>query len=192
MGELTEVVILESIKAYKQIRKVGVDVHLSINLSAQNINNLALPEKLETLLKNHAIASETFVLELTESAILTNTSESLDIFNRLRIKGFSLSIDDFGTGDSSLKKLYQSPFSELKIDQHFVSRIEKDPDAISIVKVCVLLAKEFKMRTVAEGVETQGIWDKLKALDCDIAQGYFIARPMPITDFINWAVNDKS
>ena len=192
MGELTEAVILESIKAYKQIRTAGIDIRLSINLSAQNINNLALPEKLETLLKTHAISPETFVLELTESAILTNTSESLDIFNRLRMKGFSLSIDDFGTGDSSLKKLYQSPFSELKIDQHFVSRIEKDPDAISIVKVCVLLAKEFKMRTVAEGVETQAIWDKLKALDCDIAQGYFIARPMPITDFINWAVNDKN
>jgi len=192
MGELTEVVILESIKAFKKIRAAGIDTQLSINLSAQNINDLTLPEKLGELLKDHAIAPEAFVLELTESAMLTDTSAALDIFNRLRMKGFLLSIDDFGTGDSSLKKLYQSPFSELKIDQHFVRRIEKDSDAISIVKICNLLAKEFKMHTVAEGVETQAIWDKLKALDCDIAQGYFIARPMPVIDFVNWAVDSKS
>lgn len=187
MTELTEAVILESIKAYKQLKAADINLSLSINLSAQNINDLALPEKLGTLLKSNDIAPEAFVLELTESEILTDTSAALDIFNRLRMKGFSLSIDDFGTGNSSLKKLYQTPFSELKIDQHFVSRIEKDDDATSIVRVCTLLAKEFKMHTVAEGVETQEVWDKLKALGCDYAQGYFIAKPMPVNLFIEFS-----
>jgi len=186
MGKLTENVILESIKAYKQCKSEGIDVQLSINLSGQNINDLALPEKLGLLLKSHNIEPEAFMLELTESEILTDTSAALDIFNRLRMKGFSLSIDDFGTGDSSLKKLYQSPFSELKIDQHFVSRMEKDNEAVAIARICILLANEFKMHTVAEGVETQAIWDKLKVLGCDIAQGYFIARPMPVEEFIEF------
>ena len=187
MGELTEIIIKQTVIAYKQLQVAGIDIPLSINLSAQNINDLTLPEKLNTLLKENGIAPEAFTLELTESAILTDTSAALDILNRLRMKGFSLSIDDFGTGDSSLKRLYQSPFSELKIDQHFVRRIEKDSDANSIVKICTLLAKEFKMHTVAEGVETQEIWAKLKALHCDIAQGYFISKPIPVPDFIKWA-----
>jgi len=189
MGPLTENVILESIKAYKQLKAARIDIQLSINLSGQNINDLALPEKLGLLLKGHDIQPEAFMLELTESEILTDTSAALDIFNRLRMKGFSLSIDDFGTGDSSLKKLYQSPFSELKIDQHFVSRMEKDDEAVAIARICILLANEFKMHTVAEGVETQAIWDKLKALGCEIAQGYFIARPMPVEAFIEFCQN---
>lgn len=189
MDELTEIVILESIKAYKKFQAADININMSINLSAQNINDLTLPEKLGALLKSHNIAPESFMLELTESEIITDTSSALDIFNRLRMKGFSLSIDDFGTGDSSLKKLYQSPFSELKIEQHFVRRIDKDAEATSIVKICTLLAKEFKMHTVAEGVENQAIWDKLKSLGCDIAQGYFIARPMPPDDLIAWVRN---
>jgi len=191
MGELTETVILQSIKAHQQFKSAGIDVNLSINLSAQNINDLTLPEKLGALLKQHNIEPEAFTLELTESEILTDTSSALDIFNRLRMKGFSLSIDDFGTGDSSLKKLYQSPFSELKIDQHFVRRMEKDDEAVSIARICILLAKEFKMHTVAEGVETQEIWDKLKELGCDIAQGYFIAKPMPGEAFIEFCNDHK-
>jgi hemerythrin-like metal-binding protein len=190
MFELTEIVILESIRAYKQFVNAGIQLTLSINLSAQNINELSFPEKLGTLLSSHNIPHEAFILELTESAILTDTSAALDIFNRLRMKDFSLSIDDFGTGDSSLKKLYQSPFSELKIDQHFVMRIEKDSNAMSIVRICTLLAKEFKMKTVAEGVETQEIWNKLKEQGCDIAQGYFIAKPMTADVFIAFC-NEK-
>jgi len=191
MGELTEIVILESIKAYKQFIQADIEINLSVNLSSQNINDLALPEKLGSLLKSHNIAPESFILELTESEILTDTSAALDILNRLRMKGFSLSIDDFGTGDSSLKKLYQSPFSELKIDQHFVKRIEKDTEATAIVKICILLAEEFKLQTVAEGIETQAIWDKLKAIGCKIAQGYFIARPMPAEDLIAFCNKNK-
>jgi len=191
MGELTESVIVKSIQAYQSLRQSGIKTMLSINLSAQNINDLAFPEKLGDLLAKYGIKPEAFNLEITESAMLTDTSAALDIFNRLRMKGFSLSIDDFGTGDSSLKRLFQSPFSELKIDQHFVSRIERDSDAMSIVKVCGLLAKEFKMHTVAEGIETQPVWDKLKTLGCDIAQGYFIAKPMPVNDFIHWALDRK-
>ena len=187
MTELTQVVIAESIKAYKKVKAAGYNITISINISAQNIVDLHFPEQLDVLIKEHDFEPEYFILELTESTILTDTSMALDIFNRLRMKGFSLSIDDFGTGDSSLKKLYESPFSELKIDRHFVSRMVNDAEANSIVRICTVLASEFNMTTVAEGVETQEEWDKLKLHGCDIAQGYFISKPLAVEDFINWA-----
>ncbi|MBW2187186.1 MAG: bacteriohemerythrin [Deltaproteobacteria bacterium] len=187
MTELTQVVIAESIKAYKKVKAAGYNITISINISAQNIVDLHFPEQLDVLIKEHDFEPEYFILELTESTILTDTSMALDIFNRLRMKGFSLSIDDFGTGDSSLKKLYESPFSELKIDRHFVSRMVNDAEANSIVRICTVLASEFNMTTVAEGVETQEEWDKLKLHGCDIAQGYFISKPLAVDDFISWA-----
>ena len=187
MPELTQVVIFESIKAYNKCKLAGFDITISINISAQNIVDLRFPERLDVLLKAHNIEPEKFILELTESEILTNTSVALDIFNRLRMKGFALSIDDFGTGDSSLKKLYESPFTELKIDRHFVSRMVNDDEANSIVRICTMLANEFHMTTVAEGVETLQVWEKLKNLGCDIAQGYFISKPLPLDQFLNWA-----
>ncbi|MCK5190631.1 MAG: EAL domain-containing protein, partial [Methylococcales bacterium] len=142
-------------------------------------------------IKNNQIEPGSIVLEVTESALMNETSESLDILNRLRMKGFSLSIDDFGTGYSSLVKLYQAPFSELKIDQHFIMHMAADPDAAAIVRICILLARELKMHTVAEGVETEAIWNQLKELGCDIAQGSFITKPMPTEDFILWVKNWK-
>ena len=189
MTELTQVVIAESIKAYQKVKAAGYNITISINISAQNIVDLHFPEQLDVLIKEHDFEPEYFILELTESAILTDTSMALDIFNRLRMKGFSLSIDDFGTGDSSLKKLYESPFSELKIDRHFVSRMVNDAEANSIVRICTVLASEFNMTTVAEGVETQEEWDKLKLHGCNIAQGYFISKPLPVDDFISWATS---
>ena len=102
------------------------------------------------------------------------------------MKGFLLSIDDFGTGFSSLVQLYQAPFNELKIDQHFIMRMLGDEEALSIVKICIHLAKEFKMKTVAEGVETQEIYNLLEELGCDIAQGYLISKPKPVSDCCKW------
>ena len=186
MNLLTEEILMLAIKDHKKITKNQLDIKVAINLSAQNINDLSMPEKLEALVKSNNIDPEFFSLEITESALMNGVSESLDILNRLRMKGFLLSIDDFGTGHSSLVTLYQAPFTELKIDQQFVKHITVDNDAAAIVKICILLAKELNMHCVAESVETQETWDKLKKLGCDIAQGDFVAPPMSIDDFIDW------
>jgi len=186
MNLLTEEILMLAIKEYKKVLASGLNVKVSINLSAQNVNDLSMPEKLEALIKSNHIDPGSIVLEITESALMNKTSDSLDILNRLRMKGFSLSIDDFGTGYSSLVKLYQAPFTELKIDQHFITRSVIDSDASAISKICIMLAKELNMKTVAEGIESKEIWNQLKALDCDIAQGDFIAEPMPTDDFIQW------
>ena len=186
MNLLTEEILMLAIKDHKKITENQLDIKVAINLSAQNISDLSMPEKLEALVKSNNIDPEFFSLEITESALMNGVSESLDILNRLRMKGFLLSIDDFGTGHSSLVTLYQAPFTELKIDQQFVKHITMDNDAAAIVKICILLAKELNMHCVAESVETQETWDKLKELGCDIAQGDFVAPPMPIDNFIDW------
>jgi len=192
MNLLTEEILMLTIKEYKRLIDSGLDIRISINLSAQNVNDLSMPEKLEGLLKSFNIDPGCIALEITESALMDKVSDSLDILNRLRMKGFSLSIDDFGTGYSSLVKLYQAPFTELKIDQHFIQRSAIDQDATAIIKICILLANELNMKTVAEGVESKEIWDQLQSMNCDIAQGNFIAKPMPTDEFIQWLKNSNT
>jgi len=189
MNLLTEEILMLAIKEYKKVLANNLDIKISINLSAQNISDLSMPEKLEALIKSNNIDPGSIVLEITESALMDKVSDSLDILNRLRMKGFALSIDDFGTGYSSLVKLYQAPFTELKIDRHFISRLATDPDASAIVRICILLAKELNLKTAAEGVDSQEIMDKLRTMGCHIAQGEFIAQPMLTDDFISWVNN---
>ncbi len=189
MNLLTEEILMLTIKEYKKIISSTFDISIAINLSAQNVDDLSMPEKLEALVKSNGINPEKIVLEINESALMNKVSDSLDILNRLRMKGFLLSIDDFGTGYSSLVKLYQAPFTELKIDQDFILRSITDPDAKTIIKICILLAKELNMKTVAEGVETQEIWDQLHKMGCHTAQGNLIAPPMATDDFIDWVNN---
>ncbi|WP_126454148.1 EAL domain-containing protein [Sulfuriflexus mobilis] len=186
IGLLTEEVIELAIKQSRHWKTAGLDVVISVNVSAENITSLSLPEQLITKTDKHAINPEKIMLEITESAVMGELTSSLDVLNRLRMKGFSLSIDDFGTGYSSLSQLYQAPFTELKIDQSFVMRMVDDTAALVIVKICIMLGKMLGMRLVAEGVETREVWDKLRELGCDIAQGYFIARPMPAEAIIEW------
>jgi hemerythrin-like metal-binding protein len=186
ISSITNEVIDMVIQDYSVFRKAGINPGISINISAQDLLDLSIPEQLETKANDAGIPPEMITIELTESAVLTSISDSLDILNRFRMKGFPLSIDDFGTGHSSLVQLYQAPFTELKIDQRFVMRMMDDNEAMSIVKVCIYLAKELKMETVAEGVETEEIWNKLKELGCDIAQGYYRARPMPLKACCDW------
>ncbi len=162
------------------------DILLSINISPKDITSLSLPEQLDSLLKEHSIKPENITFEITESAVMDDLIAFLDVLNRLSLKGFSLSIDDFGTGFSSLSLLYQAPFKELKIDQSFVFRMLHDSEAMIIVEICILLAKKLNMKVIAEGIESIEVWDKLNTLQCDIAQGYFIGKPMPVEQLFKW------
>jgi len=192
ISEITNEVIDLVVKDYSVFCELGIASKISINISAKDLLDLSMPEKLASKLEANNIPPEAIMVELTESAVLLSVSDSLDILNRLRMKGFALSIDDFGTGHSSLVQLYQAPFTELKIDQHFTMKMMEDDEAMSIVKICILLAKELKMETVAEGVETQEIWDKLKELGCDIAQGYLMSKPLPLDACCEWVRNNQA
>lgn len=183
---LTEAVIQLAISQSVHWQKVNKAIRLSINISAQNITSLKLPEQLKKLVKQYELDPSMIVLELTESALMASEVTSLDILTRLRLKGFQLSIDDFGTGYSSLSQLHKIPFTELKIDQSFVANMKKEHESKAIVETCIMLAHKLNMEVVAEGVEDRETWDLLLAEGCDIAQGYYIAKPMPVHEFDQW------
>ncbi len=126
------------------------------------------------------------VLEITETAASRNQGAALENLVRLRMRGFDLSVDDFGTGFSSLAQLVRAPFSELKIDRSFVSRLASDSAARTLVESVVAMARRLGLRTVAEGIETEEQHEILLALDCDMGQGYLFAKPMPVTDWLTW------
>jgi len=184
--QLTEEVIHLAIRQSVHWQKLNKSIRLSVNISAQNINSLKLPEQLRKLVKKYELDPSMIVLELTESALMDSMVTSLDILTRLRLKGFQLSIDDFGTGYSSLSQLHKIPFTELKIDQSFVANMKQENESTAIVETCIMLAHKLNMEVVAEGVEDKETWDLLLAEGCDIAQGYYIAKPMSGHEFDKW------
>lgn len=164
----------------------GINLSISVNLSAVSLSDIHLPEKLEALSNRHQIPCTSVVLEITESSLIKNLVASLDVLLRLRIKGFGLSIDDFGTGYSSLEQLNKIPFTELKIDKTFVSGLSHNPASKAILESSIALARKLDMCVVAEGVETKEDFDVLTNLFCDVAQGFFIAKPMSLENLISF------
>jgi EAL domain-containing protein (putative c-di-GMP-specific phosphodiesterase class I) len=126
------------------------------------------------------------LLEITESAATSDIGKSLENLTRLRMKGFGLGIDDYGIGYSSLEQLTRIPFTELKIDQAFVTHAGRRESAKVILASSVEMARKLRIKAVAEGVETRENWDMLCELDCDAAQGFYIARPMAADKYVRW------
>jgi len=186
IGMLTQWVIKEVVSQERQWQKKGLTITVSVNISAENITSLALPEQLSTLLEDNQLDPTHLILEITESALMAELVTSLDILTRLRLKGLHLSIDDFGTGFSSLSQLHRVPFTELKIDRSFISELNTDEVARAIVKTCIVLGHELNMKVVAEGVEDKAILEQLRVMGCDVAQGYFISRPLTADNFVDW------
>jgi len=186
IGMLTQWVIKEVVKQEGQWQKKGLTITVSVNISAENITSLALPEQLSTLLEDNQLDPTRLILEITESALMGELVTSLDILTRLRLKGLNLSIDDFGTGFSSLSQLHRVPFTELKIDRSFISELNTDGVARAIVKTCILLGHELNMKVVAEGVEDEATLEQLRVMGCDVAQGYHVSRPLTADNFVDW------
>ena len=154
---------------------------LSVNMSANSLNDLTLPERIKSILDKYYINPNQLTIEITESSIFSNFGLALDTLTRLRMDGIKLSIDDFGTGYSSMSKLMRIPFTELKIDRSFVTNANADKECLAIVRASISLARELGITTVAEGVEDQATLDMLRQLGCNHAQGYYLDRPLPAT-----------
>lgn len=184
--ELTWIVLELSMKQCKLWKKQGLDVQVSINMSASTLRDLDFPEKIAQLIKNYGLNTSQIMLEVTETELMQELIKSLDILTRLRLKGIRLSIDDFGTGYSSLVQLHRVPFSEIKIDQTFIMNFGKDKEAEAIAETVVLLGHKLNMKVVAEGIESEDVFQKLKAIGCDIAQGYHISRPQLAEIITDW------
>ena len=162
------------------------NLEISLNISAQLLNDLNFPERLIKKAEDYNIDPSRIILEITESALADEMAKSLDILIRLRMKGFLLSIDDFGTGYSSMLQLHRVPFSELKIDQSFVKNMVTDEDDHAICEGAIDLGHKLGMTVIAEGIETKAMWNSLKKLYCDLGQGYYFGKPMPPVECEAW------
>ena len=159
---------------------------MAVNISMDNMAALDFPDLVSQWAHEAGVDLSSVMLEVTESRLMKDVRAPLDILTRLRLRRVGLSIDDFGTGHSSLAQLRDIPFDELKLDRSFISGAAEDSALRAIVEATLAMARQLGMKSVAEGVETRADWDFLRALGCDVAQGYFIARPMSGTDVLGW------
>ncbi|HET8695214.1 MAG TPA: GGDEF domain-containing phosphodiesterase, partial [Aquabacterium sp.] len=173
-------------KQAAHLESMGLDLKISVNLSTRDLMDQDLPAKIERILAQYSTASRSLGMEITESAIMDDPQRALQTLNRLHDMGLKLSIDDFGTGYSSLAYLKRLPVDELKIDRSFVMNMESDVQDAKIVHSTIDLAHNLGLNVVAEGIENAQTLKLLGNLNCDEAQGYFIAKPMPCEDFAEW------
>ena len=184
---LAHAVLAAALRAARQWREDGLELRVSVNLAMDNLFALDLPETVLSAAVAAGVPVDCVVLEVTESQVTRDLNKLLEVATRLRMKRVGLDIDDFGTGFSSLAQLRDVPFDELKLDRGFVHGASADPALLAILKSTLDMARQLGLRTVAEGVEDRADWDCLRALACDLAQGYLIARPMPADDVPAWA-----
>jgi EAL domain-containing protein (putative c-di-GMP-specific phosphodiesterase class I)/CheY-like chemotaxis protein len=167
--------------AARQVADWHVDnpaLEVAVNIGAKNVEDLGLPDRLHEHCRAAGIDCTSITLELTETGAMREALQMMDVLTRLRLKGFKLSIDDFGTGFSSLVQLQKLPFSEVKIDRSFVTQMVKNEGCKAIVEIVIDLARRLGLRSVAEGVEDEAALHTLVKLGCDVAQGYYLARPV--------------
>jgi len=167
-------------------RRAGLPVSVAVNVSPLNLRENDFPDKLEELCRSAGLAPCDVGLEVTETAPMQDMLEAMDVLTRLRLKGFDLSLDDFGTGHSTLVQLHRLPFTELKIDRQFVAECAATGTAAKIVQSMIDLCRNLSLRTVAEGVEDEAIMNHLREAGCDLAQGYFISRPLAAENVAGW------
>ena len=186
ISALTHTVLSQALQHTRAWADAGLPLHLAVNISMADLVELDFPDVLAQLAKDAGVSPRTITLEVTESCLVADLCSSLDILSRLSLKRFGLAIDDFGTGNSSMKQLHDIPFDELKVDRSFVHGATEDNAALAIYTASLRLARDLGMQVVAEGVENREDWDLLVGTGCDIAQGYFIAKPMPAAQLAGW------
>lgn len=188
MTELTDAVIDSTLAAIVGWPAIATNLKISINVSIDNLSDVGFADRLVAKAKAAQVPLDRLVLEITETKIMENLKEPLDVLARLRMQGVGLAIDDFGTGAAGFESLQALPFTELKIDRAFVHGASKDADKMTILQSIFAVAKRLEIETVAEGVEDQDDWDLLASMDCDLVQGFIIAKPMPPDEFLQWLV----
>lgn len=183
IDELTFHMLEQSAAACRIFHDNGHFISVSVNISLASLGDQDLAEKITNIVKKSGLENRYIVLEITESAAMTDIANAMENLTRLRMNGFSLSIDDYGTGYSSMQQLTRIPFNELKIDQSFVQDFADNEALRIVVESSIHMAHKLRVKSVAEGVETQQDWDMLKSMKCDIVQGYFISRPIDLAAF---------
>jgi diguanylate cyclase (GGDEF)-like protein len=186
IGPITLNVIEQALAQMAAWRELGLQIAMSVNLSARNLLDTELPAQIEALLRRHDTPPQELTVEVTESATLVDPERAVQVLEALRAMGVSISIDDFGTGHASIAYLTQLPATEIKIDRSFVTRICEDERNEAIVRSTIDLARYLDLHVVAEGIETHDVLERLASLGCDTAQGYLISKPASGEQLTAW------
>jgi len=174
---LSQYVVASALRQCGEWRTAGFDLHVAVNLTIPDLLDLELPDRIGELLAETGVRPGQLELEITETTILADPFRVRQVLNRLNEMGLRLAIDDFGTGYSSLAYLKNLPVHTIKIDRSFVMGMCEDASDATIVRSTIDLARNLGLGVVAEGIESQEVWDALRADGCSLAQGYFISRP---------------
>ncbi|MGH2806497.1 MAG: bifunctional diguanylate cyclase/phosphodiesterase [Actinomycetota bacterium] len=183
---LTAYVLDQALQQTQEWREHGLDLKVAVNLSARSLLDNEFPAQVSMALRKWRVPPSSLTLEITESTILSDPARAAGVLNTLSRMGVELSIDDFGTGYSSLVHLRRLPLKELKIDKSFVLNMGIDDNDRVIVRSLIDLGRNLGLQVVAEGVETEDVWNALLKLGCDYAQGFFNSRPMPAEQLTRW------
>jgi diguanylate cyclase (GGDEF)-like protein len=183
---LSEWVLINAIQQSAEFSKLDMPLTISVNLSAQDLLDRQLADKLNAILQESGIAPELITLEVTESAMMEDPENALEMITQISRLGIKFSIDDFGTGYSSLSYLKKLPVDEIKIDKSFVMDMENNPDDAVIVRSTIDLAHNLGRKVVAEGIEDPKILASLRKLGCDYGQGFYMSEPLPVDEILLW------
>jgi diguanylate cyclase (GGDEF)-like protein len=183
---LTDFVLEKAVEACAGWQQQAAGVAIAVNLSARSLHDDGLDKQVERVLRRHGLPARLLTLEITESSVMADPARTLGLLHRLRSLGVRLSIDDFGTGYSSLAYLRRLPVNEIKVDRAFVQRMDEEADDAAIVRSIVELAHTLDLSVVAEGVENRRTMLLLEEMGCAMVQGFHLARPMPVPEFVAW------
>jgi predicted signal transduction protein with EAL and GGDEF domain len=183
---LTRHVIRRALAARRRWADEGSDIRVSVNLSVRDLLDAQLPVEVTAELLASRTPPAALVLEITETSVMVDPARTRAVLERLHELGIGLAVDDFGTGYSSLAYLKVLPVDEVKIDRAFVSEVATDDSDAAIVRSVVDLGRNLGLRVVAEGVEDEPGWQRLRELGCDMAQGYLLCRPIPAGEMAAW------
>lgn len=183
---LTLQVIDEAVRQCREWLEAGLELPVAVNLSVENLHDLRLAEDVEATLDRWRLPASHLEFEITESGLVANPERSAEVLKRLTSLGVRIAVDDFGAGHSSLLRLQQLPVSQVKIDRSFVTRLVEDDSNAAIIQSIVELASALGLTVVAEGVEDEASWDRLRTLGCHQAQGFFLTQALSAPDLVAW------
>lgn len=183
---LTTWVLDTALKQWRTWHEQGTDIRISVNLSPLTLHNTAFPDTVRSMLARWRVPADQLVLEITESAIVSDAVRAAETVSRLNALGVRISIDDFGSGYSSLAYIRKLAIAELKVDKSYVFNMTRVNDDMVIVRTLIELAHNLGLQVVAEGVEDQETWDALANLGCEVSQGFYMSRPLCASDFTAW------
>ena len=183
---LTRWVLHEAIRQHRHWKDLGLHLHITVNLFPQTLHDQPMVEDVRKLLTRYDVDPGSLTLEITETAIMAEPEGALETLRRLRNFGVRISIDDFGTGNSSLLYLKRLPVDELKIDKSFILDMASEDDDTLIARAVIDLGHNLGVKVIAEGVQSQETWNMLQSIGCDYLQGFYVSEPLPADELTRW------